>query len=191
AVGYRQEPDVNPQSNIETYLALKIEIENARWSGVPFYIRAGKRLPKKTTEVAVIFKDLPLSLFQNGNRKNPPNILVIRIQPDEGSSLKINCKVPGPTNVLQPVKMDFRYGSYFGTAPPEAYERLICDCIVGDSTLFAREDEVFNSWKLLTPLLDNWAKNPPKDFPNYPAGSWGPKAADQLIEADGRKWRLS
>ncbi len=191
AVGYRQEPDVNPQSNIETYLALKLEIENARWSGVPFYVRAGKRLPKKTTEIAVIFKDLPVSLFQNGNRKNPPNMLVIRIQPDEGSSLKINCKVPGPTNILQPVKMDFRYGSYFGTAPPEAYERLICDCIIGDSTLFAREDEVFNSWKLLTPLLDNWAKNPPKDFPNYPAGSWGPKAADQLIEADGRKWRLS
>ncbi|HUD01660.1 MAG TPA: glucose-6-phosphate dehydrogenase [Rhabdochlamydiaceae bacterium] len=191
AVGYRQEPDVNPQSNIETYLALKLLIDNSRWSGVPFYLRAGKRLPKKTTEIAVIFKDPPVNLFQNGNRKNPPNVLVIRIQPDEGSSLKINCKVPGPTNTMQPVKMDFRYGSYFGTAPPEAYERLICDCIVGDSTLFARQDEVFNSWKLLTPLLDNWAKNPPKDFPNYPAGSWGPKAADQLIEKDGRKWRLS
>lgn len=190
ALGYRQETDVNPQSNIETYLALKIEFENARWLGVPFYIRAGKRLPKKTTEVAVIFKDPPINLFQNSRRKTPPNVLVIRIQPDEGSSLKINCKVPGPSNILQPVKMDFRYGSYFGTAPPEAYERLIWDCIVGDSTLFAREDEVFNSWKLLTPLLDNWAKNPPKDFPNYPAGSWGPKAADQLIESDGRKWRL-
>jgi glucose-6-phosphate 1-dehydrogenase len=189
-IGYRQEQDVNSQSNIETYLALKLFIDNPRWFGVPFYLRAGKRLPKKTTEIAVIFKDAPGILFQNGNRKNPPNILVIRIQPDEGSSLKINCKVPGPTNTMQPVKMDFRYGSYFGTTPPEAYERLICDCIVGDSTLFAREDEVFNSWKLLTPLLDNWAKNPPKELPNYPAGSWGPKAADQLIEADGRKWRL-
>jgi glucose-6-phosphate 1-dehydrogenase len=188
-LGYRQEPDVNPNSNIETYVALKLFIDNPRWSGVPFYLRAGKRLPKKTTEIAVIFKEPPVNLFQNGNRKNP-NILVIRIQPDEGSSIKVNCKVPGPTNTLQPVKMDFRYGSYFGTTPPEAYERLICDCIVGDSTLFAREDEVFNSWKLLTPLLDNWAKNPPKEFPNYPAGSWGPKAADQLIEADGRKWRL-
>jgi len=190
-VGYRQEQDVNPASTIETYLALKVEFENPRWSGVPFYVRAGKRLPKKTTEVAVIFKEPPVTLFQNGNRKNPPNALVIRIQPDEGTSLKINCKVPGPSNILQPVKMDFRYGSYFGTTPPEAYERLICDCMVGDSTLFAREDEVFNSWKLLTPLLDDWAKNPPKDFPNYSAGSWGPKAADQLIEADGRKWRLS
>lgn len=189
-VGYRQEKDVNPQSSIETYTALKIEFNNPRWSGVPFYLRAGKRLAKKTTEVAVIFKEPSVSLFQNGNRKNAPNVLVIRIQPDEGSSLKINCKVPGPANILQPVKMDFRYGSYFGMTPPEAYERLICDCIIGDSTLFAREDEVFNSWKLLTPLLDYWAKNPSKEFPNYPSGSWGPSAANQLIEADGRKWRL-
>lgn len=189
-VGYRQEKDVNPQSPVETYLALKLHIDNWRWSGVPFYLRSGKRLPKRTTEIAVIFKDPPGVLFQNSNRKNPPNVLVIRIQPDEGSSFKINCKVPGPSNTMQPVKMDFRYGAYFGTTPPEAYERLICDCILGDSTLFAREDEVFHSWKLLTPLLDDWAKNPPKDFPNYAAGSWGPKASDQMIEADGRKWRL-
>jgi glucose-6-phosphate 1-dehydrogenase len=189
-VGYRQEKDVDLQSSVETYLALKLHIDNWRWSGVPFYLRSGKRLPKRTTEIAVTFKDPPGVLFQNGNRKNPPNVLVIRIQPDEGSSLKINCKVPGPSNTMQPVKMDFRYGAYFGTTPPEAYERLICDCILGDSTLFAREDEVFHSWRLLTPLLEDWAKNPPKDFPNYPAGSWGPKASDQMIEADGRKWRL-
>ena len=187
-VGYRQEKDVNPQSPVETYVALKMQLDNPRWSGVPFYLRSGKRLAKKSTEVAVVFKEPSVALFPT-NRKNG-NVLVIRIQPDEGSSLKINCKVPGPINTLQPVKMDFRYGTYFGVAPPEAYERLICDCIIGDSTLFAREDEVFNSWKLLTPLLDTWAKNPPKDFPNYPSGSWGPKAADQLIEADGRKWRL-
>lgn len=189
-VGYRQEKDVDPQSKIETYLALKMHIDNWRWSGVPFYLRAGKRLPKRTTEIAVVFKEPPGVLFQNGNRKNPPNVLVIRIQPDEGSSLKINCKVPGPSNTMQPVKMDFRYGAYFGTTPPEAYERLICDCILGDSTLFAREDEVFHSWRLLTPLLEDWEKNPPKDFPNYPAGSWGPQASEQLIEVDGRKWRM-
>ncbi|MBS0649161.1 MAG: glucose-6-phosphate dehydrogenase [Verrucomicrobia bacterium] len=189
-VGYRQEKDVHPESAVESYLALKIHIDNWRWSGVPFYLRAGKRLPKRTTEIAVTFKDPPRVLFQNSHRKNPPNVLVIRIQPDEGSSLKINCKVPGPANNMQPVKMDFRYGAYFGTTPPDAYERLICDCMLGDSTLFAREDEVINSWKLLTPVLENWAKNHPKDFPNYPAGSWGPAAADELIEADGRKWRL-
>lgn len=189
-VGYRQEKDVDPESSVETYLALKIHVDNWRWSGVPFYLRAGKRLPKRTTEIAVTFKDPPRVLFQNSNRQNPPNVLVIRIQPDEGSSLKINCKVPGPANNMQPVKMDFRYGAYFGTTPPDAYERLICDCMLGDSTLFAREDEVLYSWKLLTPLLDNWSKNRPKDFPNYPAGSWGPPAADKLIEADGRKWRL-
>jgi len=189
-VGYRQEKDVDPQSKIETYLALKMHIDNWRWSGVPFYLRAGKRLPKRTTEIAVVFKEPPGVLFQNGNRKNPPNVLVIRIQPDEGSSLKINCKVPGPSNTMQPVKMDFRYGAYFGTTPPEAYERLICDCILGDSTLFAREDEVFHSWRLLTPLLEDWEKHPPKDFPNYPAGSWGPQASEHLIEADGRKWRM-
>ncbi len=189
-IGYREEKDVNPNSSIETYLALKINIDNWRWSGVPFYLRSGKRLPKRTTEIAVTFKDPPGVLFQNGNRKNDPNVLVIRIQPDEGSSLKINCKVPGPSSPIQPVKMDFKYGSFFGTAPPEAYERLICDCILGDSTLFAREDEVFQSWKLLTPVLEYWAKAAPKDFPNYAAGSWGPKAADQMINADGHRWRL-
>jgi glucose-6-phosphate 1-dehydrogenase len=122
--------------------------------------------------------------------KNEPNVLTIRIQPDEGTSLKINCKVPGSSNFIQPVKMNFRYGKYFGMAPPEAYERLIQDCIYGDNTLFARQDEVFSSWNLLSPVLDFWANNPPKDFPNYPCGSWGPTAADNLIMNDGRKWRL-
>jgi glucose-6-phosphate 1-dehydrogenase len=189
-IGYRQEGNVNPQSSIETYVALKINIDNWRWSGVPFYLRSGKRLPKRTTEIAVTFKDPPGVLFQNDGRKNDPNVLVIRIQPDEGSSLKINCKVPGPSSPIQPVKMDFRYGAFFGTTPPEAYERLICDCILGDSTLFARQDEVLQSWKLLTPVLEYWAKTAPQDFPNYPAGSWGPKAADQMINADGHRWRL-
>ena len=121
---------------------------------------------------------------------NEPNILNIRIQPDEGTSLKINCKVPGASLLIQPVKMNFRYGKYFGMTPPEAYERLILDCILGDNTLFAREDEVFNSWNLLTPVLEDWAQHPQTiTFPNYASGSWGPQAAEALL-LEGRKWRL-
>lgn len=189
-IGYRQEKNVNPNSNVETYVALKLFIDNWRWAGVPFYLRGGKRLPKKGTEISIFFKDPPSVLFQHPGKKNEPNVLTLRIQPDEGTSLKINCKVPGSTNFIQPVKMNFRYGKYFGMAPPEAYERLIQDCILGDNTLFAREDEVFSSWNLLTPVLEYWANNPPKDFANYACGSWGPKSADDLIMKDGRKWRL-
>lgn len=189
AIGYRQEKNVNPSSVVETYAAMRLYIDNWRWHGVPFYLRAGKRLPKRATEIAIYFKPPPGVLFQESGQ-NEPNLLAIRIQPDEGSSLKINCKVPGSLATIKPVKMDFRYGSYFGTSPPEAYERLIIDCMIGDSTLFARDDEVFCSWTLLTPLLEAWAKNPPSDFPNYQSGTWGPKAADELIEQDGRKWRL-
>ncbi len=188
--GYRQETNVNPKSCVETYAALKLYIDNWRWDGVPFYLRSGKRLPKKATEIAVVFKDPPGVLFQQGGKKNDPNVLVIRIQPDEGIALRMNCKVPGPSSPTLPVKMDFRYGSYFGMAPPEAYERLILDCILGDSTLFAREDEVFNSWKLLTPILDLWAHSSCPMLPNYQAGSWGPAAADEMIARDHRKWRI-
>ncbi|MGB7978885.1 MAG: glucose-6-phosphate dehydrogenase [Chlamydiales bacterium] len=188
---YRAEENVSPKSNIETYLALRLFIDNWRWAGVPFYLRGGKRLPKKGTEIAVIFKDAPGVLFnQNGAIKNDPNVLAIRIQPDEGIAMKINCKVPGPSSPIQPVKMDFRYGSYFGKAPPEAYERLMWDCILGDSTLFARVDEVEHSWRIYTPLLEYWAGRPPKQFPNYPSGSWGPKEADEMIGKDGRFWRV-
>jgi glucose-6-phosphate 1-dehydrogenase len=189
-VSYREEKNVNPKSVVETYVAMKLYIDNWRWDGVPFFLRGGKRLPKKGTEIAVTFKDPPGVLFQNQEKRNEPNVLAIRIQPDEGSSLKINTKVPGPSSPIQPVKMDFRYGSFFGMSPPEAYERLILDCILGDNTLFAREDEVFNSWRLLTPALEHWAAIPPKDFPNYPSGSWGPKAADDLMAESTRKWRL-
>jgi glucose-6-phosphate 1-dehydrogenase len=188
--GYRSEKNVSPTSNRETYAALRLFIDNWRWAGVPFYLRGGKRLPKRGTEIAVIFKDPPGVLFQQLNKRNEPNSLSIRIQPDEGTSLKINCKVPGPSSPIQPVKMDFRYGSYFGMSPPEAYERLILDCMLGDNTLFARQDEVFNSWRLLTPLLDYWATTPEKNFPNYQSGTWGPKAADDLLARDQRKWRL-
>lgn len=188
--GYREEKNVNPQSSVETFAALKLYIDNWRWAGVPFYLRAGKRLPKRATEIAVVFKEVPGILFSQGGKKNENNVLVIRIQPDEGISLRINCKVPGPSSPIQPVKMDFRYGSYFGLTPPEAYERLICDCMLGDGTLFARGDEVLTSWKWITPVLERWQESPPSDFPNYPSGTWGPKAADDLLTRDGRAWRL-
>lgn len=188
--GYREEANVDPHSNVETFLAMQLFIDNWRWEGVPFYLRAGKRLPKKSTEIAVCFKSTPGILFSKTRRTLDGNVLVIRIQPDEGISLKINSKVPGVGLSIQPVKMEFRYGSYFGTTPPEAYERLICDCILGDTSLFAREDEVINSWKLLTPILERWHNTPAPQFPNYPAGTWGPKEADQLMRKDGRKWRL-
>lgn len=188
ATGYREENDVSPTSNVETYVALKLYIDNWRWAGVPFFLRAGKRMAKRVTEVAIIFKEAPGILFQSSGRKSEPNALIIRIQPDEGISLRINCKVPGMTETIQPVKMDFRYETYFGLTPPEAYERLICDCMAGDSTLFARIDEVETSWKLLTPVLQHWTENVP-DFPNYAAGTWGPADADKLL-GDHRKWRL-
>lgn len=190
AKGYRQEENVNPNSNVETYTALRLFVDNWRWYCVPFYLRGGKRLPKKSTEIAIVFKHPPGVLFQQQEKLLENNVLVIRIQPDEGISLKINCKVPGPASPIQPVKMDFRYSAFFGLSPPEAYERLILDCMLGDNTLFAREDEVFQSWRLLTPVLEEWAQNPPKDFPNYAAGTWGPKSADEMIEKDGRKWRV-
>lgn len=189
-VGYRQEKNASPTSTADTFVAIKLYIDNWRWAGVPFYLRGGKRLAKKATEIAITFKEPPPVLFQSQTQKNDPNVIAIRIQPDEGISLKMNCKVPGPTSTIQPVKMDFRYGSYFGTTPPEAYERLICDCMIGDNTLFTREDEVFSSWSFITPILEYWQTNPPKDFPNYAAGSWGPKSADAMIEKDNRKWRL-
>lgn len=187
--GYRQEDNVDPKSNVETYVALELFIDNWRWSGVPFYLRAGKRLPKRATEIAITFKEIPNFLFQRQIKKIEQNRLVIRIQPDEGVSLKMNCKVPGPITAVQPVKMDFRYGSYFGATPPEAYERLICDCMAGDNTLFARVDEVLASWRLFTPVLEKWASEIPKNFPNYQSGTWGPEDADLLLQRDGRKWR--
>jgi len=188
--GYRQEDNVDPQSNVETFAAMELFIDNWRWAGVPFYLRAGKRLPKRSTEIAIVFKDAPGFLFESQGKKLEANTLVIRIQPDEGISLKMNCKVPGLTNPIQPVKMDFRYGSFFGATPPEAYERLICDCMVGDNTLFARVDEVMASWRLFTPVLENWASEKAKNFPNYKSGTWGPEEANVLVERNGRKWRV-
>lgn len=188
--GYREEENVNPKSFVETYVALQLFIDSWRWANVPFYLRAGKRLPKRATEIAITFKKAPGYLFQGTSSAVDPNVLVIRIQPDEGISLKMNCKVPALNNVIQPVKMDFRYGSYFGSAPPEAYERLICDCMAGDNTLFARDDEVLMSWKLLTPVLKHWQAQPAYSFPNYAAGSWGPEEAEAMLDRQERHWRL-
>lgn len=189
-MGYRQEENVDANSSVETYVALELFIDNWRWSGIPFYLRAGKRLPKRATEIAITFKSAPGFLFKESGKQIEQNVLVMRIQPDEGISLKINCKVPGINGPITPVKMDFQYGAYFGAPSPEAYERLILDCISGDNTLFARVDEVFASWKLLNPVLKYWKENKPQDFPNYSSGSWGPEAANLLLERDGRNWRL-
>lgn len=186
---YRQEDNVNRESRVETYVACKLFIDNWRWANVPFYLRAGKRLPKRVTEISITFKRAPLVLFQNPQNMLQPNVLVIRIQPDEGISLKMNCKVPGLNTMIQPVKMDFRYGSYFGSTPPEAYERLIVDCMAGDSTLFARDDEVLASWELFTPVLEKWHSEKGPHFPNYDSGTWGPHSADELLKEDGREWR--
>jgi glucose-6-phosphate 1-dehydrogenase len=186
---YREEENVDPASMVETYVAMELFIDNWRWAGVPFYLRAGKRLPKKATEIAITFKEAPGFLFQNRGKKVDPNVLVIRIQPNEGISLKMNCKVPGLSGPIQPVKMDFRYGSYFGSEPPEAYERLISDCMSGDSTLFARIDEVLASWRLFNPILKRFSETE-APFPNYQAGTWGPKTAETLLLKNGRHWRL-
>lgn len=188
--GYRGEANVNPDSNVETYAALQLFIDNWRWEGVPFYLRAGKRMPKRATEIAVSFKHAPGFVSKQLGQHLNANLIVIRIQPDEGISLRINCKAPGPSSPIQPVQMDFKYGSYFGAHPPEAYERLICDCMSGDSTLFARDDEVLASWRILTPILDYWKNNKAKNFPNYPAGSWGPNEADEMLNREGRIWRV-
>jgi len=187
--GYRQEENVSPTSNVETFVAMRLELDNWRFAGVPIYIRAGKRLTKRITEISVHFKDVPHALLMQDGSHIEPDVLAIRIQPDEGIGLRFVAKVPGPTMMLRPVTMDFRYGSTFGGSGPEAYERLILDAMHGDPTLFARADEVSAAWNLITPIHQAWAKEPPRPFPNYPAGTWGPKESADLIERDGRAWR--
>lgn len=193
--GYREEPGVSPTSRTETYVALKLFIDNFRWSGVPFYLRAAKRMPKRVTEIAITFKNVPHTLFKGpiGTQLGrEPNVLAIRIQPDEGITLKFLSKVPGPTIEPRPVTMDFRYGTSFGTEPPEAYERLLLDCMLGDSTLFARGDEVLESWRFCSRVLEAWGKDnlvATAPLPAYEAASWGPAEADELLARDGRTWR--
>ena len=189
-IGYRQEDRVNPESSTETFAAMKLLIENWRWAGVPFYIRAGKRLAQRVTEVTVIFKQPPLHLFK-ANASDAgvsPNVLKIRIQPDEGITLIFGAKVPGPTTNVKPVEMHFSYADAFGKSSANGYERLLLDAMLGDGTLFAEREGVEATWALMTPILDAWAKTAPKDFPNYEAGTWGPSCADELLAKDGRKW---
>jgi len=187
--GYRQEPGVAQDSPVETYAALRLEIDNWRWAGVPFYLRAGKRLPKRVSEIAVQFRSVPHLPFAERAAQAEACVLVLRIQPDEGISLRFNAKVPGFRVALQSVKMDFRYGTSFGSEPPEAYERLIVDCMIGDPTLFARADEVEAAWTLMDPILAAWAAHRPADFPNYESGTWGPAAAAKLFGREARAWR--
>ncbi len=188
--GYRQEADVDPGSLRETYAAWKLQIENWRWAGVPFYLRAGKRLPKRVTEIAITFKTPPIALFRRaGVLAQEPNVLVLRIQPDEGIALRIGAKQPGPTMRVDTVKMDFRYSEHFGGKTPDAYERLLLDALNGDGTLFARRDEVEAAWELVSAVLDVWRESPPRDLPNYEAGMWGPEGATELLARDGRRWR--
>jgi glucose-6-phosphate 1-dehydrogenase len=188
-IAYRTEERVNPESMTETYVALKAQVDNWRWAGVPFYIRFGKRLAKGGTEIAVQFKDVPGVLFSRDSAIGP-NVLVIRIQPDEGISLRIQAKRPGTAVSIEPVKMDFHYGTSFGKASPEAYERLLLDAMAGDATLFARRDEVENAWAFIDRIENAWHKSaPPPPLCFYPAGSWGPKESDDLLERDARAWR--
>ena len=186
---YRAEPNVNPKSETATYVAMRIFVDNWRWAGVPFYVRSGKRLPKSGAEIAVHFKPAPSVLFnQSGDSSN---VLLIRIQPDEGISLRMQAKLPGGALRIEPVKMDFQYGASFGRPSPEAYERLILDAMQGDATLFARNDEVEEAWKFVEAILNAWEK-PAKDQPpltTYPAGSPGPVEADEMLARDGRAWR--
>jgi glucose-6-phosphate 1-dehydrogenase len=191
--GYRQEDRVHPRSQTETYAALRLEIENWRWAGVPIYLRAGKRVAKRVTEITIQFKQPPMSLFRDHDGKYmegmKSNLISMRIQPDEGIALRFEAKVPGPTMNISPVNMDFCYSTAFGVSSANGYERLLLDAMLGDGTLFAHRDGVEATWSLMTPILDYWAKNPIKDFPNYAAGTWGPSTGDALMELDGRKWR--
>jgi glucose-6-phosphate 1-dehydrogenase len=196
-IGYREEDRVNPESGTETYAAVKLEIENWRWAGVPFYLRAGKRLKKRATEITIQFKQPPLLIFNRMQNSGPcpeiqPNIISIRIQPDDGIALRFGAKVPNtPGMSVCPVNMDFNYAQAFGQQRANGYERLLLDAMLGDQTLFSHRDGVEINWAHYTPILQYWASHKPDNFPNYFAGSWGPDVADRLIERDGRAWRNS
>ncbi len=188
--GYREEPGVDPNSTTPTYVAMKLLIDNWRWQGVPFYLRTGKRLPKKVSDIAIQFRDVPLLIFQSAAQQVSPNVLTMRIQPNEGISLRFEAKMPGPNLRTRTVDMDFSYGSSFGIAPSDAYDRLLLDCMVGDQTLFTRADEVEEAWRVVTPALSAWeAPSDPALIPQYEAGTWEPTEAELLINRDGRRWR--
>src|SRR5438552_2746841 len=187
---YRSEPGVPSDSRTETFVAMKLQIDNWRWADVPFYLRTGKRLPGRSTSIVIQFRRAPFVLFRDTPVENlMPNQLVLHIQPEEGISLRFAAKAPGPVMRLGPVDMNFAYADYFGQQPNTGYERLLHDCMIGDPTLFQRADMVEAGWCVVSPLLDVWKALPPRNFPNYAAGTWGPKEADDLLERDGRRWR--
>lgn len=194
--GYREEPHVSKHSNVETYIALKLHLDNWRWLHVPFYIRTGKRMPVRQTAIVVQFKSGPSTLFETlehfktKSQKVLPNILRINIQPEEGISLSFNAKIPGPELRIEQVNMTFKYEDYFGMKPQTGYETILYDCMNGDHLLFKRAEMVELGWELVQPILDVWGALPPRDFPNYAAGTWGPKQADKLLTKDRRKWIL-
>jgi glucose-6-phosphate 1-dehydrogenase len=185
--GYREEEGIDPESITETYVAAKLLIQNWRWADTPFYVRAGKRLPRRETTIFIQFKRVPHALFRHSDGLRP-NTLAVHVQPDEGVSLGIGAKVPGQGMTVRTVNMDFLYGGAFRTGLPEAYERLILDAMRGDAMLFTRDDEVEEQWRIVDSIHERWANQLP-DFPNYAAGEWGPEAADELLHADGRSWR--
>src|SRR5262249_41639215 len=185
--GYREEPDVGADSATETFAAVRLEVENWRWAGVPFYLRTGKRLPVRETEVTIEFRRAPLRLLPAAQQQ-PPNRLTVHVQPDERISLNFHAKCPGPQVRLAPVEMTFAYGELQGDARSTGYETLLYDCMVGDATSFQRSDQIDAAWRIATPILDAWAAERPTDFPNYAAGTWGPAAAESLIARDGRAW---
>ncbi len=187
---YRSEEGVPPDSRTETFVAMRLLIDNWRWAGVPFYLRTGKRLPGRNTHVVIQFRRAPFMLFRDTQVENMmPNQLVLHIQPEEGISLRFAAKTPGTTMQLGEVNMDFEYSDYFGVSSSTGYERLLHDCMIGDATLFQRADMVEAGWSIVNPALDVWKALPPRNFPNYPAGTWGPKESDELLERDGRRWR--
>jgi glucose-6-phosphate 1-dehydrogenase len=187
--GYRQEPSVNPNSTVETYAAIKLRIDNWRWAGVPFYLRSGKCMPRRTTTIVIRFKTPPLSLFA-AHEADPisPNYLIFKIQPEEGIALQVRAKIPGPTISTRSVKLDFGYDQFGDRQPTTGYEKLLYDCMVGDASLFHRSDVVEAAWEAAAPILEAWNNNPPTEFPNYAAGTWGPEAALRLIQRDQHHW---
>jgi glucose-6-phosphate 1-dehydrogenase len=188
--GYKDEAGVSEISTTETFLAARLFVDNWRWAGVPFYVRSGKRLPSRMTEIAIHFKQAPLSMFNWRNLAGAaPNVLILNLQPNEGITLTFGAKKPGPVNEILPVKMDFCYQDTFGGEPPEAYERLLLDCIAGDATLFTRSDEVHAQWAFTTRILDAWQADQVKYLPVYETGTWGPIGVDDFIKKDGRAWR--
>ncbi len=188
--GYREEEGVNENSTTPTYAALKLYIDNWRWKGVPFYMRTGKRMPKKVTEIAIQFREVPFLMFQSAAKQANPNVLAMRIQPNEGISMRFEVKTPGPSLRTRSVDMDFRYDTTFGQANTDAYSRLLIDCMLGDQTLFTRGDEVEESWRVLTPLLQVWdAPAHPEAVALYEAGTWGPVEAEMLLNRHARRWR--